>query len=70
MKVKISSEKDEFSASITRGLLETNGVKAYISTGDDSLGSSPKVSRGPNVTYSIFVEEKDADTAKEILEAR
>ena len=70
MKIKISSESNELSATITKGLLEANGIKASIAPGDSSLGFNPKVSRGPNVTYSIFVEEEDLKIAKEILESR
>jgi len=70
MKVKISSEKGEMNASITKGLLEASGIKASIAPGNDSLGLNPKVSRGPNATYSIFVEEENVNTAKEILENR
>jgi hypothetical protein len=70
MKIKISSEKDEMSATIIKGLLKANNIKAYIAAGNDSLNLNPQVSKGPNVTFSIFVEEEDVNNAKKILETK
>jgi hypothetical protein len=67
MKVEVYSSNNELDASIIKGYLETNGISASIATGADSLGLNPRVLRGPNVPYSIFVEEDKAVEAREIL---
>ncbi|MGB8816254.1 MAG: hypothetical protein WCC74_03445 [Minisyncoccia bacterium] len=70
MKIVVYSSDNELDASITKGYLEANGILASIATGADSLGLNPRVLRGPNVPYSVFVEEDKLIEAKEILNKR
>ncbi|MEN9621645.1 MAG: putative prokaryotic signal transducing protein [Candidatus Parcubacteria bacterium] len=65
--MKITSTSSEMDASVIKGLLESAGIGASIAPGNNSIPGSHPVLRGPNVGYSVFVEEDQVDKAKEII---
>jgi hypothetical protein len=67
MKIQISSAPSEIDASIIKGQLEAAGISATIVPDNNNFSLSLHVSRGPNVTYVIFVEEEKVEEAKKLL---
>jgi len=65
---KIITVDGEMNASIIKGLLADNEIVSSIGPGEGSLGFSPMVNRGPNVSYDVLVQEKDIVSAKKILQ--
>ena len=70
MKVKIYTAENEMDASITKGYLESFDVETFTAPGENSLGGNPKVNRGPNVGFDIFVEDDKSEEAIKILAER
>jgi hypothetical protein len=66
MKIQISSAPSEIGASIIKGYLEGAGIPATIAPDNNNFSLSLHVSKGPNVTYAIFVEEEKAEEAQKI----
>jgi len=67
MKIKIHTASNEIEASIIKCYLESKGIEASVAPGIHSLGNSPRVLRGPNVAYDVFVAEEIAEDAKALI---
>jgi hypothetical protein len=67
MKIQISSAPSEIDASIIKGYLDGAGIPATIAPDNNNFSLSLNVSKGPNVTYVIFVDEEKAEEAKKLL---
>lgn len=67
MKIQVYSAQGEVNASIIKGYLEDAGIPATITPDNNNFSLSLHVSKGPNVTYIIFVEEEKSEEAKKLL---
>ena len=67
MKIKIYQAKGEMDANITKGYIESFGLKSSVSATNKGTSKNPRVSTGEGILFDIFVEEKDVKEVKKIL---